>query len=161
MVDCAIEEFDGYFPDVDFSQIDMSLTGYVYGRASLFDHWLSEEEAEASRVMFYSQALGEGLLEEYLVGERRFLALYLSLSKLGVVCKYPGPLRRIEFGDSALESVIVNSLREKRSMDIYFIGARVRIVGGHDRTDLLICENAGDLEAISLKVKEAGLFILK
>ena len=83
MVDCAIEEFDGYFPDVDFSQIDMSLTGYVYGRASLFDHWLSEEEAEASRVMFYSQALDEGLLEEYLVGERRFLALYLSLSKLG------------------------------------------------------------------------------
>jgi hypothetical protein len=161
MVDSvSIKEYERYMPDIDFTQIATSLAGYAYARISIFDHWLSEQEAAKNKVMFYSLAEEEGLLSEYLSGERKFLILYLSLSTLGVVCKYPSPLRRLEYGEPELENVIVNSLREKRLMDVYFIAAQARIVGGHDRTDLLILKNEADLAAIHVKVKEVGLFLL-
>jgi hypothetical protein len=149
------------FPEIDYSEIDLSLSGYIYARISIFDHWLSDKEAEVNKVMFYSLAVAEGMLDEYIEGEKKFLKLYRSLSESGVICKYPGPLRWLDAGNPELENVMVNSLRENGFMDAYFIAARARIVGGHDRTDLLILENEVDLEAVHIKVKAAGLFLLR
>jgi hypothetical protein len=91
----------------------------------------------------------------------KFLKLYRSLSNSGVICKYPGPLRRFDEGDLELESVMVSSLRETRFMDVYFIAERVRVVGWYDRTDLLLFESEVNLNAFQVKAREVGLFLLK
>jgi hypothetical protein len=154
-------EYESYFPEIDFGSADLALTAYVYARVSIFDHWLTEQEADVNKILCYSLAVKEGATAEYFDGEMKFLKLYRSLSSSYVICKHPGPLRRLDLGDPELEHVIVNSLRENRFMDVYFIAERIRVVGCYDRTDLVLFENEGDLDAFHVKVKEAGLFLLR
>ncbi|SHL51482.1 hypothetical protein SAMN05444272_0762 [Roseibium suaedae] len=110
--------------------------------------------------MSYSIALDAGCLEEYMRGERKFLRFYSSLSGDGVICNRPGPLRRLEANSGLLEDVLVNSLREIRLMDVYFIGAGLRVLGGYDRTDLVIAECREKLVSFQRRANEFGLFHL-
>ncbi|OBZ96469.1 hypothetical protein ADU59_07060 [Pararhizobium polonicum] len=134
--------------------------GIAYAYISVFDHWLSEEEAGASPLMTYSLALQKGRLDDYLAGERKFLELYRMLGRHGTICNRPRPVRKFETVDVRLEKVMVDSLREKRLMDIYFSDFGVRVLGGYDRTDLLIAETLQKLELLLSQVNQFGLFVL-
>ncbi|NDI86051.1 hypothetical protein [Undibacterium crateris] len=152
--------FDAYFPEIEIGEVDPSLIGYVAINVSLFDHWLTEEEADASKSLCYGTAVIAGAMDEYLVGERKFLDFYNSLAVGGVICNRPAPLRLMNANDPKFCEIVVASLREKKSMDVYFSSANVRIIGRYDRTDLALLERATDLATFAAKVRGAGLFIL-
>ncbi|PDT12605.1 hypothetical protein CO655_05635 [Rhizobium sp. M1] len=93
-------------------------------------------------------------------GEKKFLELYRSLSKRGVICNRPRPLRRLDIADEELDRIFLNSLREQGSMDVYFMSHGARVLGRYDRTDLFIIEDAACLSTLKEEIAEAGLFIL-
>lgn len=155
-----LEDFSGYFPAFDLHEDELVQLGLSSCYVSIFDRWLSEQEAADSPLMSYSIALDAGCLEEYMRGERKFLRFYSSLSGDGVICNRPGPLRRLEANSGLLEDVLVNSLREIRLMDVYFIGAGLRVLGGYDRTDLVIAECREKLVSFQRRANEFGLFHL-
>jgi len=150
-----------HFPELDLGEDDLASLGFSFSHISVFDHWLSEQEAADNPLMSYSIALDTGALEGYLQGEQKFLSFYMFLSTDGVVCNRPGPLRMIEALTPELEQIFVNSLREKRSMDVYFKGAGVRIIGRYDRTDLVIADSKEQLGSFLPQAHEFGLFELK
>ena len=45
-------------------------------------------------------------------------------------------------------------------MDVYFVDFAVRVMGGYDRTDLLIAETPQKLEPLLSHVSKFGLFVL-
>jgi hypothetical protein len=45
-------------------------------------------------------------------------------------------------------------------MDIYFLSVGVRVIGGYDRTDLVLFDREADVSMFEVKVASAGLFIL-
>ncbi|MBB2750051.1 UNVERIFIED_ORG: hypothetical protein GGI57_000724 [Rhizobium aethiopicum] len=149
-----------HFPDLDVGEDDLNDGRFTYLNVSIFDHWLTEEEAEDSRIASYSIAKSNGKLDEYMGGEKKFLKLYRSLSKQGVICNRPGPLRRLEIVDKELNRVFVNSLREQHLMDVFFVNCKVRAFGRYDRTDLLIIEDAAFLSDLKEEIASAGLFVL-
>jgi hypothetical protein len=155
------QDFSEYFPELDLGEDDLASRGFSFCHISVFDHWLSEQEAADNPLMSYSIALDAGALEEYLQGEKKFLNFYSSLSTFGVVCNRPGPLRMFEASSPELEQIFVNSLREKRSMDVYFVGAGVRVIGRYDRTDLAISDSQEQLDSFLTKAHEFELFELK
>lgn len=149
-----------HFPELDFGEKDVSEMGIAYAFISVFDHWLSAYEAESSPLMAYSLALRAGRLDDYLVGEHKFLKLYRMLGRHGLVCNRPRPVRKFETVDVDLEKVLIGSLREECLMDIYFSDFGVRVMGGYDRTDLLIAETPQKLEFLFAQVSKFGLFVL-
>ncbi len=151
---------DAYFPEVEIGEVDPSSNGYVAVNVSLFDHWLTDDEADTSKTLCYGVAVDAGALDEYLEGERKFLDFYESLAVDGVICNRPAPLRLMNANDPEFREIVVASLREKKSMDVYFLSASVRIIGRYDRTDLALLERVTDLPAFGAKVRGAGLSIL-
>jgi hypothetical protein len=83
-----------HFPDTD--RCELSDVGSPFAFVSVFEHWLSEEECVSCRLMSYSIALEAGEIDSYLLGERKFLDLYRTLGKAGVIVGWPQPIRRIE-----------------------------------------------------------------
>lgn len=154
-------DFSEHFPELDLGEDDLASLGFSFCHISVFDRWLSEQEAAENPLMSYSIAQDAGALEGYLQGEQKFLSFYSSLSKYGVVCNRPRPLRMFEALTSELEQIFVSSLREKRSMDVYFKGAGVRVIGRYDRTDLVIADSQVQLNSFLPKAREFGLFELK
>ncbi|UGQ48732.1 hypothetical protein [Massilia endophytica] len=155
------KEFAKHFPDIDLGEDDLDALGISYFHVSTFDHWLSEPEADDCQYLNYSITLDAGALEQYFVGEQRFLDFYSTLAVDGVICNRSGPLRVFETATSELREIFVNSLREKRLMDVYFCGAGVRIFGRYDRTDLVIADGPQQLEALRTKVANFGLSVLE
>lgn len=149
-----------YFRELDLGEDDLASLGLHICHISVFDHWLSEEEASKNPLMSYSIAIDAGASEEYFHGEQKFLKLYASLSAAGVLCNRPGPLQVFETFNFELERIFINSLREKRSMDVYFKEACVRVIGRYDRTDLVIADSQMHLDALRLRAKKFGLFQL-
>jgi hypothetical protein len=88
------------------------------------------------------------------------MQFYDSISDGGVVCNRPGPLRLIDAHDPQLPDIIRSSLREQRFMDLYFVSARARVIGGYDRTDNAFLESESDLQGLKERAKKAGVFIL-
>ena len=157
----VVEDFIKHFPELDLGENDLASLGFSFCHISVFDHWLNEQEAADNLLMSYSIALDAGALDGYLQGEQKFLSFYSSLSTCGVVCNRPGPLRMFEALTPELQEIFVNSLREKRSMDLYFKGVGVRIMGRYDRTDLVIADSQEQLNSFLPKAHEFGLFELK
>ncbi|WP_146171864.1 hypothetical protein [Pseudoduganella armeniaca] len=155
------KDISEHFPELDLGEDDLATLGFSFCHVSVFDHWLSEQEAADNPLMSYSIALNAGALEGYLQGERKFLNFYSSLSMFGVACNRPGPPRMFKTLTPELENIFVNSLREKRSMDVYFKEAEVRVIGRYDRTDLLIADSQEQLNFFLLKAHQFGLFALK
>lgn len=110
--------------------------------------------------MYYGLAVKTGSLATYAQGERRFLDFYLALASQGVLCRQDDTVRELAGDEPEFERILIDSLRENRLMDVYFIRDRVRAIGGFDRTDLLILENAADLFLIRTYAAQAGLHIL-
>ncbi|PWR23311.1 hypothetical protein [Zavarzinia compransoris] len=143
------------FPSLtSFDDADLRGLGYRVLRVSVFDHWLSAEEAAECPVMNHALALRAGALDAYEAGEARFLALYDGMALTGVT-DAQGPLC-----PATAARTIRDSLREVTLMDIRFPELALRAVGGWDRTDLLLLEPAADLDALTARIRRHGLFVL-
>lgn len=143
------------FPPLNsFDDAELVRLGYRPLHVSVFDHWLSEDEAVACSVISRRVAEERGALDAYATGESRFLTLYHGMTLTGA-CDVGGPLSPV-----AAERIIRASLREEALMDIRFPELLVRVVGGWDRTDLFLLEPGADAAAIAARVTKAGLHLL-
>lgn len=149
-----------FFPDHEFQKDEMDELGYFPINVSVFDHYLSEEECGQCKIMFYDQAVEAGKLDEYMIGERQFLALYADLAKEGTYVEWKGEYWSANATDVAFIRILTESLREMIHMEVYFIGPEIRVFGGHDRTDLFFLTNNDYLPELKKKVRSAGLHTL-
>ena len=122
---------------------------------SIFDHWLSEVEAEQCNTMCYNISLKNNSLNKYLKGEEKFLNFYLQLFDENCF----NDNKKINFDE--YKSAIINSLREQRLMDIYVKNGKVRLQGGFDRTDQIFVANASLIPDIIKKLEMSKLHVLE
>lgn len=122
---------------------------------SIFDHWLSEVEADQSNIICYDISLKNNSLDEYLNGEEKFLNFYYQLFD-----EYSfKDNKKIDFDE--YKATVIQSLREHRLMDIYFQNGRIRLQGGFDRTDQLFLANTSLIPDIMKKLEISKLHVLE
>lgn len=122
---------------------------------SIFDHWLSEVEADQSNIICYDISLKNNSLDEYLNGEEKFLNFYYQLFD-----EYSfKDNKKIDFDE--YKAIIIESLREQRLMDIYVQNGKIRLQGGFDRTDQLFLANASLIPDIMKKLEISKLHVLE
>ncbi|ENX08642.1 MULTISPECIES: hypothetical protein [Acinetobacter] len=122
---------------------------------SIFDHWLSEVEADQSNIMCYNIALKNNSLDEYLDGEEKFLNFY---SQIFDEYSFKNN-KKIDFDE--YKTTVIRSLREQLLMDIYVQNGRIRLQGGFDRTDQLFLADASLLPEIMKKLETNKLHVLE
>ena len=134
---------------------------------STFDHSLTEEELTATEApmavpfLFYGEAREKGLLQDYLPGEARFEAFYSELSRGGAwIDLYSRKPTFLPGSSRRLARLIKDSLRERRLMDVTFEALPVRVLGGHDRTDLLLPATKAIRSELQSMAVRHGLFVL-
>jgi hypothetical protein len=142
------------FRPVDFDALVQS--GYVPRWVSVFDHWLTEAEAADCALMSYSQAVRHAQEPAYREQEARFMAFYADLLGGSPATLPDGSA----VGGANVSDVLIRSLREQALMDIYLPARRLRVIGGYDRTDLLLFEHEGGIEAVAALATQYGLFVL-
>lgn len=121
---------------------------------SIFDHWLSEVEADQSNIICYDISLKNNSLDEYLKGEEKFLSFYYQLFD-----EYSfKDNKKIDFDE--YKATVIKSLREQRLMDIYVQNGRIRLQGGFDRTDQLFLANRSLIPDIMKKLEISKLHVL-
>jgi hypothetical protein len=74
---------DAYFPEIDIGEKELASRGHLSASVSLYNHWLTEDEAGASKTICYRAAVEANAVSEYEEGEKRFLSLYQSLAEGG------------------------------------------------------------------------------
>ncbi|MEH1709086.1 hypothetical protein V7G70_00295 [Acinetobacter pittii] len=122
---------------------------------SIFDHWLSEVEVDQSNIICYDISLKNNSLDEYLNGEEKFLNFYYQLFD-----EYSfKDNKKIDFDE--YKTMIIESLREQRLMDIYVQNEKIRLQGGFDRTDQLFLANASLIPDIMKKLEISKLHVLE
>lgn len=122
---------------------------------SIFDHWLSEVEADQSNIICYDISLKNNSLDEYLNGEEKFLNFYYQLFD-----EYSfKDNKKIDFDE--YKATVIQSLREQRLMDIYVQNGRIRLQGGFDRTDQLFLANTSFIHDIMKKLEISKLNVLE
>ena len=122
---------------------------------SIFDHWLSEVEADQSNIMCYNIALKNNSLDEYLDGEEKFLNFY---SQIFDEYSFKNN-KKIDFDE--YKTTVIRTLREQLLMDIYVQNGRIRLQGGFDRTDQLFLADASLLPEIMKKLETNKLHVLE
>lgn len=122
---------------------------------SIFDHWLSEVEADQSNIICYDTSLKNNSLDEYLNGEEEFLKFYSQLFD-----EYSfKDNKKIDFDE--FKTTVIQSLREHRLMDLYVQNGKIRLQGGFDRTDQLFLADASLIPDIMKKIEISKLHILE
>ena len=122
---------------------------------SIFDHWLSEVEADQSNIICYDISLKNNSLDEYLNGEEKFLNFYYQLFD-----EYSfKDNKKIDFDE--YKTTIIQSLREQQLMDIYVKNRKIRLQGGFDRTDQLFLANRSLIPDIVKKLEISKLHVLE
>lgn len=141
-------------PFADWPVLSMSI--------SVFDHRLTEVEAEESPIMFYQLAREEGAETEYLKGEKLWLDFYGELSRAGAAITIPGSQRvvQVRAESGRLKRTIIDSLRERRPMNVVFYTYPLRAIGGYDRTDHLLASTSKVRDQVAEVARRAGLFVL-
>ena len=122
---------------------------------SIFDHWLSEVEADQCNILCYNSALKNNSLDEYLNGEEKFLNFYSQLFD-----EYSFKNNK-KIDSDEYQTIVIQSLREQRLMDIYVQNRKIRLQGGYDRTDQLFLANASLLPDIIKKLEMSKLHVLE
>ena len=122
---------------------------------SIFDHWLSEVEADQCNILCYNIALKNNSLDEYLNGEEKFLNFYSQLFD-----EYSFKNNK-KIDSDEYQTIVIQSLREQRLMDIYVQNRKIRLQGGYDRTDQLFLVNASLLPDIIKKLEMSKLHVLE
>jgi len=139
---------------------DYTKVGYAPFLVSVFDHRLTEAEFVKKEFVCHSEALRNGNIEKYMIGEKKFISMYMDMAKDGVVTILNGKQIDLAYNSKALYSIITDSLREIVPMDVYFNRYEVRVVGGFDRTDLFLSvKNPPEKELYSC-ISLHGLYIL-
>ncbi|PQZ50185.1 hypothetical protein CQ052_12980 [Ochrobactrum sp. MYb15] len=156
----TLNRYAAVFSNFEVGEDDPIEKGIPTLHVSVFDHWLSEDEAESNEIINYETAVSHDRINEYLKGEEKFSKLYALLSREGVICNIPPPYRFIDGFDVSITGLIVDSLREERRFDMYFMAYDVRIVGGFDRTDLFILNEKSKINKIRENITDCGLYIL-
>ncbi|WP_284085629.1 hypothetical protein [Acinetobacter pittii] len=122
---------------------------------SIFDHWLSEVEADQSNIICYDISLKNNSLGEYLNGEEKFLNFYYQLFD-----EYSfKDNKKIDFVE--YKTTVIQSLREHRLMDLYVQNGKIRVQGGFDRTDQLFLAKASLIPDIMKKLEISKLHVLE
>jgi hypothetical protein len=170
----AAKGIEHFFPDATAGETRLSELGYFPIHVSVFDHWLSHEECDASDILFYDEAVRNGELGAYMAGENNLVAFYQRLARSGAYV-HEVIIDRTHFGlvrksywetdcdDKDFLALLRERLREKRRLDtccLYFPEFSVRYFGGYDRTDLLLLRNKDLLPAIAEVAKEHQLHLL-
>lgn len=122
---------------------------------SIFDHWLSEVEAEKCNTMCYNISFKNNILDEYLNGEEKFLNFYFQLFDENSFKDN----KKIDFDE--YKATVIQSLREQRLMDIYVQNGKIRLQGGFDRTDQLFLAKASLIPDIIKKLEMSKLYVLE
>jgi hypothetical protein len=147
------------FPEIDLGAD--GLPAYYYStNVSVFDHWLTEDEASSCDIMTFRSAMEANAGASYFEGERHFLNFYLTLAADGMICNRPLHGEILSKDDSCLEPMLLASLREQKLMDVYFKSLRARVIGRYDRTDLVLVRDQSDLEKIRIAAENSGLYLL-
>gem|GEM_PF-5200175 len=154
-----LEQYKEIFQDVAPEESDKHRNTKITFNVSVFDHWLSVNEAESSPIINYEKASSGGSITQYYEGEKKFIKLYSKLAEAGVVCHVPPPCRFIE-RIAELNSILIDSLREKGRFDLYFPAHEVRVRGGFDRTDLFLVQNSAYVTKLISLINKQGLCIL-
>ncbi|WP_245436758.1 hypothetical protein [Rhizobium chutanense] len=115
----------------------------------------------ATNLFTYRNAFKANQLQDYLAGERKFLALYNHLGSAGTIVNCPGVLRSINSASSEFQRILRRSLREALFMDIYLEGYGVRILGNFDRTDVIIADTRKQLDVLEAEIAKFGLHMLR
>ncbi len=115
----------------------------------------------ATNLFTYRNAFKANQLQDYLAGERKFLALYNHLGNAGTTVNCPGVLRSINSAGSEFQRILRRSLREALFMDIYLEGYGVRILGNFDRTDAIIADTGEQLDVLETEIAKFGLYMLR
>lgn len=160
-----------HFPNVDaFDDTTFAKLRYLPRWLSVFDHWLREEEAAASKIMTYDLATERGASAEYLAGEQKLLAFYGQLFADGAIRLMASHCEDAHHAvahhgvfDPALAEAVVTSLRERKAgdlMDCYVPHRSLRVMGGYDRTDLLLFQDAAAVDDVEQLARNCGLFLL-
>ncbi|PLR18891.1 hypothetical protein SGCZBJ_24985 [Caulobacter zeae] len=129
---------------------------------SAFDHRLSQEEYVAALFVNFPGAVHHGALADYLEGERGLEAYYAELAREGAYV-WQGERRGFRFmpaSSGRLSRIIRDSLRERRSMDIYFVATPVRVIGGWNRTDAILPASEAVRETAAAAARRHGVFVL-
>jgi hypothetical protein len=133
--------------------------GYVPMWVSVFDHWLSPEESNSSPILSYNISLSANRFEEYRVGEEKFIDFYATIIKDNVVLNLQTGVAHNSMSDS-IQSVILDSLRETRLMDIFIENSNIRVLGGYDRTDIILLSDILMRNEIIRAAIDSGLKVL-
>ncbi|MFV5548568.1 hypothetical protein VXQ35_10480 [Acinetobacter oleivorans] len=122
---------------------------------SIFDHWLSEVDADQSNIICYDISLKNNSLDEYLGGEEKLLNFYSQLFD-----EYSfKDNKKIDFDE--YKTTVIQSLREHRLMDLYVQNGKIRLQGGFDRTDQLFLADASMIPDIMKKLEISKLHVLE
>ena len=156
----TLNRYAAVFSNFEVGEDDPIEKGIPTLHVSVFDHWLSDDEAKSNEIINYETAISHDRVDEYLKGEEKFSKLYALLSQEGVICNIPPPYRFIDCSDINIKRIIVESIREERRFDMYFMAYNVRIIGGFDRTDLFILNEKSKLDKIRENITDYGLYIL-
>jgi hypothetical protein len=148
------------FPEFDLGVDDLP-ANYCSTNVSVFDHWLTEDEASSCDIITFRSAMEANAETSYFEGERRFLNFYLALASNGVICNRPFHGKILSRDDLSLKSILLASLREQKLMDVYFKGLRARVIGRYDRTDLVLVRDPSDLEMVRIAAESFGLYLLQ
>ncbi len=143
-----------------FDDDSLSLAGYARVALSLFDHWLTEAEFVDCRRLSFDMAVESGMRAEYLKEEALFLDFYRKAFASGVYCATGPSMTWFPGWTDDLQAVVVASVREWRLMDVYCPSMRLRVMGGYDRTDLLLLERFAPRDEILGMIQDSGLFAL-
>jgi len=155
----VINPHQDHFPDIGDQEI--ASLGVPFAFVSVFDHWLTEAECTATSLFTYESALKANQLQDYLAGERKFLALYNHLGNAGTIVNFSGVLRPVVSASSEFQRILRRSLREARFMDVYLEGYGVRILGNYDRTDVIIAETCEQLDVLETEIARFDLHMLR
>jgi hypothetical protein len=148
----------------DYTDGEMQTHGYTRRAISVFDHVLTEAEADACELFTYNQAIAHGLKRTYLEQESRFIAFYKDLFAEGVIRttlvgrQAIGTVLHLRW-DRKLKAAVVRSLRERRLMDAYAPSFKLRVLGGYDRTDQILFEAGAPQDPVEELATAHGLFL--
>lgn len=131
------------------------------GFISIFDHWLTDYEANNCGILNYEISVQSQSDLSYLSGESKFINFYKSLSDT-VICKLGDNLKILETDSNEFKSILISSLREDslKFLDVFYPKLEIRFKGGFDRTDQFFLVDEKNIGLIRENVQINQLFIL-
>lgn len=127
---------------------------------SIFDHWLSEFEADHCAILSYSIALNHNKLKDYLVGEAQFISFYQSIDHKVIVFYDNKNKKEMSVFCDEFISILRDGLRERKFYRFMFEKYQIIIESGYDRTDRILVTKETDMDFIQKQADNHHLFII-